>query len=124
MTLKRIRRSFGKTQREMADMLGISLRALQSYEQNWRTVPPSIEKLAGLLLFCSWRRENTDGVPCWEIMGCSDRMRDRCFAAQNEAGSLCWLVTGNYWRGMKLRSAEAKLEKCRSCPFMTRWLGD
>ncbi|MDH4317770.1 MAG: helix-turn-helix domain-containing protein, partial [Desulfobulbaceae bacterium] len=37
------RAKLGKTQKELAELLGISLKAVQSYEQGWRSVPLHVE---------------------------------------------------------------------------------
>ena len=38
------RNTLNKTQRQMAQLLGTSIKAIQSYEQGWRSVPPSAER--------------------------------------------------------------------------------
>ena len=42
----RIRQHLGKTQKEMAQLLGTSVKAIQSFEQGWRSVPGHIERQA------------------------------------------------------------------------------
>ncbi len=122
---KRIRKALGVTQREFAELLGISLRAVQSYEQQWRKAPPCVEKLARLALFLKLRAEgDADGRPCWELTGCSEEARSRCLACIYDAGELCWLVTGNLHRGRKLDKADAKLAACEKCPVMADWISD
>jgi DNA-binding XRE family transcriptional regulator len=39
-----IRSQVGKTQKQMAQLLGISIKSLQSFEQGWRRVPVHIER--------------------------------------------------------------------------------
>jgi len=39
-----LRRKLNKTQKEIALLLGISIKAVKSYEQGWRNVPPHIER--------------------------------------------------------------------------------
>ena len=48
MNLKEIRARLEMTQAEFADSLGISLRALQSYEQGWRPVPKTVIRIITL----------------------------------------------------------------------------
>ena len=48
MKLKEIRARLEMTQVEFADSLGITLRALQSYEQGWRKVPNTVIRLITL----------------------------------------------------------------------------
>ena len=41
---KRLRKKLGKNQRQMAELLAVSFKAVQSYEQGWRTVPPAVAR--------------------------------------------------------------------------------
>ena len=45
-----VREALGRSQSQLADMLGVSVRAVQSYEQGWRTCPPNLQKLLGVLM--------------------------------------------------------------------------
>ena len=67
--LKSIRQNLGKSQSEMAELLGISVRAIQSYEQGWRKPPPSVQKLAAFFLFLRWQKDNPRQLSCWKIQG-------------------------------------------------------
>ena len=39
-----IRNQLGKTQMQMAQLLGVSLKAIQSFEQGWREIPVHAER--------------------------------------------------------------------------------
>jgi DNA-binding XRE family transcriptional regulator len=41
---KKYRKRLNKTQKQMAELLGTSLKAIHSYEQGWRTVPVHVER--------------------------------------------------------------------------------
>jgi DNA-binding transcriptional regulator YiaG len=41
-----IRKELLKTQKQMSELLGISLKAVQSFEQGWRSIPPYVERQA------------------------------------------------------------------------------
>jgi DNA-binding XRE family transcriptional regulator len=41
---KSYRSKLSKTQKQMAQLLGTSLKAVHSYEQGWRSVPPAVER--------------------------------------------------------------------------------
>lgn len=45
-----IRENLGKTQKQMSYLLGISLKAVQSFEQGWRSIPAYVERLSLFLL--------------------------------------------------------------------------
>jgi DNA-binding XRE family transcriptional regulator len=38
------RKKLQKTQKEMAQLLGTSLKAVESYEQGWRSIPVPVER--------------------------------------------------------------------------------
>jgi DNA-binding XRE family transcriptional regulator len=64
------RKKLNKTQNQMAQLLGPSLKAIQSYEQGWRSVPPNIERLMFFLV--SMIPENRKHrMPCWAVKKCS-----------------------------------------------------
>ena len=65
------------SQREFASDLGISLKALQSYEQGWRSVPAAIEKKILFYLAVLNRKAHPDIRDCWEIKKSSARDADR-----------------------------------------------
>ena len=44
------RQYLGKTQNQMAQVLGVSLKAIQSFEQGWRNIPVHIERQVLFLL--------------------------------------------------------------------------
>jgi DNA-binding XRE family transcriptional regulator len=121
--LKSLRRKIGKSQREMSRLLGISLRAVQSYEQGWRTMPPWVQKLAMLMVFLYGQNERPKTArPCWEVLDCARDLRADCDAFQRRVADFCWLVTGHSCHGRELGSWEAKLAECRDCPVMAQWL--
>lgn len=41
---KLLRKKLNKTQKQMAQLLGVSIKAIHSYEQGWRTVPGAVER--------------------------------------------------------------------------------
>ena len=120
--IKSIRKALGKSQSELAELLGISTRAVQSYEQGWRPLPPLVQKMAGLLLLLKRRGKSGKIAPCWEICRCGASLRSDCQAYQYGAGDFCWLVTNNCFCGRKLKTWEAKMARCRNCAAMKQWL--
>ena len=82
-----IRKDLGKTQKELAQILGISLKAVCSYEQGWRKVPVHIER--HLLLLASQKcRDHRDGRPCWKVKNCPKERREGCPAWEYGLGTL------------------------------------
>ena len=91
--LAKIRNYLGKTQKQMAQLLGTSLKAIKSYEQGWRNIPVHIERQVLFLLVV----KETLGIrkkPCWEIVKCSMETRQSCPAWEFNAGYLCWFING------------------------------
>mgnify|MGYP001822735688 FL=1 len=39
-----IRKKLAKTQKELSELLGTSLKAVSSYEQGWRNIPVHVER--------------------------------------------------------------------------------
>lgn len=109
-----IRKKLQKTQKEMGQLLGISTRAVQSFEQGWRTVPAAVERQAFFLygLKIQATREIKD---CWDYQMCSPKKRKRCPAWELQAGHLCWFITGTLCQGNPLESWEQKMKICRGC---------
>jgi DNA-binding XRE family transcriptional regulator len=46
----KIRAYLGKTQQQMAQLMGISTKAIESFEQGWRNITPHIERQLYFLL--------------------------------------------------------------------------
>jgi DNA-binding XRE family transcriptional regulator len=120
--LKSIRRALGKSQSELAELLAVSTRAVQSYEQGWRDTPLHVQKAAAMLLFLSWRKTRTWVAPCWEIKKCSEEKRDCCPAYEMRAGEFCWMVNGTQCGQAHHRTWETKIELCQECPVTREWL--
>lgn len=111
---KKIRNQFGKTQKEMAQLLGVSLKAVHSYEQGWRAIPYHVERQ---LLFIIARKEqrNNQGEQCWDIMECPDDRREHCPAWEFNCGDICWFINGTICSGKPLKDWKAKIDLCKGC---------
>ncbi len=109
-----IRRQLGKTQLQMAQLLGISLKAIQSFGQGWRNIPVHIERhvLFLLLLKKSPYKKNR---PCWVIRKCPMETKQNCPAWEFQVGHLCWFINGTICQGQKQESWEKKMKICRQC---------
>ena len=114
MQLSLIRRYFGKTQKQMAQLLGLSIKAIQSFEQGWRSVPVHIERQLLLLLSLKQSRAKSSR-PCWLVKKCSMETRKACPAWEFNAGHLCWCINGTICQGSPQRSWVKKMQMCRKC---------
>ena len=121
--LQSVRRALGMSQRRLSELLGISCRAVQSYEQGWRPVPAHVQKLAGLFLSLKKQGENGKPIACWSIRKCKPDKRNSCVAHEYGAGQFCWLISGTCCEDGQAKSSwPAKLAQCKKCDVMRPWL--
>ncbi|WP_373500678.1 helix-turn-helix domain-containing protein [Desulfococcus sp.] len=119
----RIRQHLEKTQRELAAMLGISLKGVQSFEQGWRSIPAHVERQMLFLAAMKGCRTRSN-QPCWMVKNCPDEMRRTCPAWGLQTRDFCWMVNGMICRGRIQKSWDEKMEFCRNCEMfqsMTAW---
>src|SRR4030043_2214174 len=93
-----IRRHLGKTQSQMAQILGVSTKAIQSFEQGWRNIPVHIERQVLFILALKFHAAKKD-KPCWLTRRCPAERRRDCPAWQFDAGHLCWFINGTICEG-------------------------
>jgi DNA-binding XRE family transcriptional regulator len=117
-----LRQKLGKTQKQLSELLGTSLKAIQSFEQGWRNVPVHIERQILLLLMLQKKRTGTVR-PCWDIRNCSVETRRHCPAWEYEAGSLCWFINGTLCQGKPQTNWRNKMKVCRKCKVFRNDLG-
>lgn len=109
-----IRQHLGKTQNQMALLLGCSLKAIQSFEQGWRKIPIHIERQ--VLFFIHMKKSPHDRYrPCWEIEYCDPELRRICPAREFQAGHICWFINGTICQGRIQDDWQKKMEMCRQC---------
>ena len=112
--IRRFRKRLGKTQRQMAQLLGVSLKAVHSYEQGWRSVPSYVERQVFFLV--SRLQENIkDKNPCWVVKNCPSEKKIQCPAWEFKAGDLCWFINGTVCEGKVQTSWQEKMKICQSC---------
>jgi DNA-binding XRE family transcriptional regulator len=116
-----IRNYFGKTQSQLAELLSVSPKAIQSFEQGWRNIPAYVERQM-LFLLSLKRASSGDEKPCWEICDCPSKWRNQCSAWEFKAGQFCWFVNGTYCQGNVQGSWQKKMELCRQCEAFRLWL--
>jgi DNA-binding XRE family transcriptional regulator len=105
-----IRKYLGKTQSELAGLLCVSTKAIQSFEQGWRNISASAERQ---LLFLLYLKNNIarDTYPCWDTQNCPIEWRENCIAWEFKAGHLCWYINGTF---CQLREALLTRRECGS----------
>jgi len=114
----RIRKTLKKTQKQLSELLGVSLKAVRSYEQGWRTIPVNVERLLYFLL--SRTCYNADNsVLCWEVKECPEERKKNCPAWEFRSGHMCWFVNGTICEGTAQKNWQDKMKMCRSCEVLT-----
>ena len=108
-----IRKKLNKTQKELALLLGTSLKTVRSYEQGWRNIPTHAERQLYLLI--SRKNSNNKQKPCWFVKKCPSERKEQCPAWEFQAGKLCWFVCGTICEGTIQKNWDEKMEICRSC---------
>ncbi|MBW1805389.1 MAG: helix-turn-helix transcriptional regulator [Deltaproteobacteria bacterium] len=113
-----IRKKLNKTQKQMAQLLGTSIKAIHSYEQGWRSVPVHIERQIFFLLS---RLTGNSKRPkaCWTIKRCPPQRKKRCPAWEFQSGELCWFINGTICEGTVQKNWQEKMTLCRSCEVLT-----
>ena len=119
-TVKQIRGILGRTQAEMAAALGVSSKAVQSYEQGWRAVPVRV-MIQFLVLLALYRKQAMDDVPCWEIRKCPAAQREQCASFTVGRGQFCWFIGSKNYRPAD-SDAPAPFLPCMDCPVVKRLL--
>lgn len=116
-----IRHRLGKTQSQMAQLLGTSLKSIQSFEQGWRNIPVHTER-QGLLLLALKTLPSRKDRPCWVTRKCPREVRQECPAWEFHAGHLCCFINGTICQGKMQGSWQKKMKICRECEVFKRML--
>lgn len=115
------RKKLGKTQKQMAQLIGTSIKAVHSYEQGWRSVPAHVERQV-LFLISRLPENRTHRKNCWTLMKCPAERRKNCPANEFKSGTLCWFINGTLCSGEAHKNWKAKMEMCRTCEVMKQIL--
>jgi DNA-binding XRE family transcriptional regulator len=109
-----IRRYLGKSQSQLARLLGTSAKAVQSFEQGWRNIPTHVERQI-LFLLAMKKSPHKKSKPCWVIRKCPMVTRRNCPAWEFGLGHFCWFVSGTMCRGQAQGTWQKKMKTCREC---------
>jgi DNA-binding XRE family transcriptional regulator len=109
-----IRHHLGKTQNQMAQILGVSPKAIQSFEQGWRKIPVHVERQA-LVILALMHQASEKGKPCWTMRHCPEERKQECPAWQFNAGHLCWFINGTICEGRPRGNWKSKIIICSEC---------
>ena len=115
------RTKLDKTQKEMSQLLGVSVKAIYSYEQGWRSIPAHVERQVFFLLS---RKKRKKVLPknCWVVKKCPPKRRNECPAYEYKAGRFCWMINGTFCKGMPQKNWKEKMKICRKCEIILNLL--
>ncbi len=111
-----IRKKLDRTRKQIAELLGISLKAVHSYEQGWRNIPLHIERQLWFLLYKKNRKKVRETRPCWEVKSCNQK--NDCPAWEFQCGDMCWFVCGTKCECTKNIGVRDKMAICRECDIL------
>lgn len=108
------RKKLGLTQKELAQLLITSVKAVSSYEQGWRKVPENVERQ---VLFLISRQIIGKGTlqPCWVQKKCPPPQKMKCPAWRFKTGHLCWFISGTLCQGVVHKNWNEKIQVCKNC---------
>jgi len=109
-----IRHHLGKTQNQMAQLMGTSIKAIQSFEQGWRNIPSHVERQVLFLLAHHLPQSKKTGR-CWAIQNCPADVKKNCPAWEFKLGHLCWFINGTICQGEAQGTWKRKMNLCRKC---------
>jgi hypothetical protein len=112
------RKKLNKTQKQMSELLGTSIKAIHSYEQGWRKVPVHVERQILFLIF-RMRGNNEPRKSCWVVKRCSPEIKKKCPAWEFRAGKLCWFINGTICEGKVQKDWHEKMKICRECEVLS-----
>jgi len=114
------RKKLAKTQKSLAQLLGVSLKAVQSYEQGWRKVPLHVERQMYFLLVNKRGQEPSKRKDCWNHKKCESKKT--CPAWEFQAGHLCWFLNGTKCECTVDKNLKNKMDICRKCDVLSKLL--
>lgn len=110
-----VRKTLNKTQKQISELLGVSIKTIHSYEQGWRNVPKHVERQLYFFLTKQIGHHRVD-KPCWEIKNCENK--EQCPAFEFQSGDMCWFICGTRCNGTVDNNCNEKLKTCRECEVL------
>ena len=112
-----LRKDLNKSQAQMAQLLGVSLKAIHSYEQGWRKIPTHAERQ--ILFLTAMSIDVKPKKACWVINKCPAERKKVCPAWEFKVGKLCWFINGTICTGVAHKTWKEKIKICRTCEAMS-----
>ena len=109
-----LRKKMNKTQKQVAQLLGTSIKAVHSYEQGWRIIPHHVERQM-FFLVSNRKDAKKRKKACWTVKKCPPKQKKQCPAWEFNVGNLCWFINGTICEGTAYKTWKEKMKICRSC---------
>ncbi len=119
-TFSALRTKLGKTQKSLAELLGVSLKAVQSYEQGWRSIPIHVERQLYFLVVNQRSDSHSKHKDCWTQKKCT--RKKECPAWEFQVGHLCWFLSGTLCACTADKNWKEKIATCRTCDVLNALL--
>jgi hypothetical protein len=116
------RTKLDKTQKEISQLFGVSVKAIYSYEQGRRSIPTHVERQMFFLLSRKRGEKRRRPQYCWVVKKCPPKRRKECPAYEYKAGRFCWLINGTICKGKPQKSWKEKMKICRECEIILNLL--
>ena len=110
----KFRKNLAKTQQQIAELLGVSVKAVHSYEQGWRNVPTHVERQLYFLL-SRLKHHHKSNQPCWIIKKCPPARKKKCPAWEFQAGKFCWFINGTICECEAQKDWKDNIKICKKC---------
>ncbi|ACL04340.1 conserved hypothetical protein [Desulfatibacillum aliphaticivorans] len=108
-----LRKALKKTQTALADLLGVSVKAVHSYEQGWRKIPAHVERQMYFLI--SRKEKKGRKKACWAVSNCPPKVKRSCPAWEFQSGDMCWMIHGTQCQGHSSHDSKDVMGRCREC---------
>ncbi len=112
------RKKLSKTQKEISELLGTSIKAIHSYEQGWRSIPPHVERQMYFLLSRQRELHEKPPKPCWTVKKCPPSRKKKCPAWEFRAGKMCWFINGTICECQARKNWKEKMAVCKKCEVL------
>jgi transcriptional regulator with XRE-family HTH domain len=119
----KFRKHLNKTQQQIAELLGVSVKAVHSYEQGWRNVPTHVERQLYFLL-SRFKTSEEPARPCWVIKKCPPERKRQCPAWEFQAGKFCWFINGTICECKARKNWQDKINTCKQCEVFRALLAE
>jgi DNA-binding XRE family transcriptional regulator len=112
----RIRKKLGRTQLEMSELINVSKKTIESYEQGLRQIPDNMSRIIYYVLFKLHMNKLNEKELCWNKNNCPMQIRKKCIAWMAKDGFFCWFLNMKTCL-LKRLSNEENIESCFECDF-------